>query len=539
MDDAPRKDGETTPEALTDEVLADAAPVDDYDSAAEIEPFIEISVGFDSFLWFDDAVGKMISETLQVKIIPVDAAEWESEWLAQLAATGELPDLVRVDIFEGYFRDWMENRIIRDLPKPNRFLHPRLTELFNTSDELGAVSALNGGVDWFVPVRREGGEADGGRIYYRKDWLGENTAADTVEDFAEMLLSMAAASGGAGVSGLTLAGGVTYLISLFGIDPTGWIYEDGEWIPAFYSYDMLRGLSFARSLYESGAIDKEYAMTKSNNAINKFANNTAGALIRQGDAYWMQRVFSSFSAYNGISVAETAENFIGVLPPPSVSAGSFAPEIDWESEGFIPAAYDQTRERHWPRSVETGGCVVNGGVGDEKLEKIYELLEYILSDEAAEFAYFGLRGETCGNALDGTLRLYVNPTTGLPFDVTAMYPSAKIFFLLNRYRERLAGHEVGIPSVMPPALKRMNMEADAVYSGAAISEGDGFAIRFMTTPAKLKMDEQIDYVAMFNSIVRGAEPVEVMFERLRLECEIRGIGDAIREVGDEMERLFG
>jgi putative aldouronate transport system substrate-binding protein len=311
--------------------------------------------------------------------------------------------------------------------------------------------------------------------------------------------------------GLALAGGVTYLISLFGADPYSWVLENSEWIPAYYSEKMVAGLQFARGLYESGCLDKNYTLTKANNAVEQFTGRKAGALIRHGDAYWLMRVLNEFAETNGITAPEASEWYVGMLPPPN---------------GF------------WPRSVETGGCVVSAAVDDTKLDAILKFLDFSLSGKGEELAYFGLLGETCAPDINGELRLFVNPTTALPFNIVLEYPSARALFLLAPTQDRLAEYDANIPSKMPPDIKAAFNEAERLYAEAAVDEGDGFIIRFMHTPALEQLASEINFASVFNDIVTGTEPVTEMFARFRRECEQKNIRTAIGEVNARMKALF-
>jgi ABC-type glycerol-3-phosphate transport system substrate-binding protein len=499
---------------------------------------VTVEVGLESFLSTNDAVGIMLADKFGINLVPVDISAADTEALESYADSGALPDVTRVDITAPYFQHWIDEGIIREIPQNLIDKFPKVAEIAQNSDELAAVGKINGGGNWFIPVDASGFYgADSGRIYYRRDWLAETAAETTeadseatppteapsapapsiIEDFTLMISGFAEKNSGTpNASGLTLAGGVTYLISLFGTDPESWVFENGEWVPAYYSDRMVRGLSYVRRLYDAGVISRDFDITKANTAINHMAENLTGGLIRHGDAYWMQRVMDTFAERNGITAAEAYGNHIAILPPPAVpiTVGEY--------------------ERYWPRSVVTGGCVISAAVDDAELEIILGMLEYTLSDEGQEIAYFGLRGETCAETVsesgERALQLFIDPSTAQPFDITEKYPSAQLMFLLDANRSRLAEYDEYIPSPMHPAIKAACTEAARVYGESAIDEGDGFLIRFLRTPAKDGLRNAMDYSAAFNRIVMGAEPVEEMFAAFKRDCEQKNIRAAITEV---------
>lgn len=482
---------------------------------------LDLRVGLDGFVSVSDSVGQLMERRLNIHLTPVDAGEWDEPYLETLASTGTLPDLLRVDIDTPYFIRWLENGTIRELSEARFKSHTRLKSILDGSDESRAMQKIYGNKMWFVPVSDTEKYliADSGRIYYRKDWAEAMalSAPETIADYRAMLKAFSQSN----AAGLSLAGGVTYLVSLFGVDPESWIWEDGEWIPAFYSERMTEGLAYARSLYADGSLAYAFAATKSNAAINQFASGASGSLIRQGDAYWMNRVVGSFASANGIDAAQALSENIGVLAPPSVEGG-----------GEITEA-----RRFWPRSVVTGGCVVSASVNNEKLDRILTLLEYTLSDEGRELAYFGIRGETCATGADGKLKLLVDPSTAKPFQITQSYPAAMLLFILDRGRYRLGEYDTDIPSDLQPALKTAGYEAAGLYNEYAIDEGDGFLIRFLHTPAKEAFEAAVDYNAAFNAIVTGHDPVEEMFAIFRAECEEKNIRAAIDEVNARMSEI--
>lgn len=525
---------------------------------------MNIRVGLDGLTSTDDPVARVIENRLNITLTPVDVYEGDATYLDQLAAAGRLPDVFRVEIDAPYFIRWIEEGILHDLPPSIIDQYTRLKTIADSSDELQAFRRIYGQKLWFVPVTDAEPylTADGGRLYYRKDWAASLGLAEpeTLEEYRQMLEAFVKNEVAArpGASGLTLAGGVTYLMTLFGTDPESWIMENGQWIPAYYSSRMLDGLRFARGLYEDGLLDREYNITKANGAVNKLAGGLAGSLIRYGDAYWMERVLAAFAEENGITLREAYDNYIGVMPPPAIlsdlptdTAADIQALEDGEpasgtvsdiNNGSQPesgeaSTSEPTLRRYWARSVVTGACVVPATVSEEKLSRILSLLAYTLSEEGRELAFFGIRDETCAEGADGVLKLFIDPATARPFDIVRQYPAAQLLFILDRSRSRLGENESSIPSGLPPDIKTAVYDIAARYNEAAIEEGDGFMARFIHTPAKDALEAAINPGAAFNAIVAGTEPVEEMFALFQQECDEKNIRAAIEEVTARMETM--
>ena len=517
------------------------------DGQAYTRDNMTISVGLESFYSFDDPMAVIISDRLGFNIFPADVSHHDDEWLEQLAAADALPDILGVDISSRLFNEWVLGGVVRSIPSDFTIYYPNVSDIMTNSDELAALSRIYGRGYLFIPSGK-GEAADSGRIYYRKDWV--RTPPDTAGEFLSVLedISGSVTGGRVNTVGITLSGGVTYIMSLFGTDPESWVYENDEWIPAYYSYKMIAGLSYARALYQSGALDGEYTFMRTNTVIGKFSTGIAGSMIRHGDAFWMHRIYSSFAAENGISMHEAQENHIAILPPPSVIEIDPSYELDVgeviTNEDMLEILVGITgtnnfyqRQRYWPRSVDTVGYVIPSHVQNDKLFYILSLVNFILSEEAQNLAYFGINGVTSGTSGDGARQLYINPKTQQPFDIVTEYPASRLLHLMEPSQSRLAEWDTDVPSPMPPSVKDALNNAAIIYGNAAIDEGDGFLIRFIRTPAKDEIEETIDYIAMFNSIVTSDLTVEDHFNHLRLECERLNIRAAIDEVNEIMNTI--
>ncbi len=480
------------------EALAFSARAQTYESApSEAEGITgepaALSVGMENFVSADDAVAALIYDRLGIKLIPVNILSDDYAQMARLAASGTLPDLLRVNVASPYFVSLIKDGKLQSWTPT----YPRLDEVMKGSISLAAVTKLYGKA-YFMPLSEEPA-ADPGRIYYRKDWFSELGLSEpaTTDAFGNALKAIYDSRNR---PGLTLAGGVTYLLAMFGADPYGWVYENGEWIPAYYSERMLPGLNYARILYANGWLDFEYAVTKANAAVNKFASGAAGGLIRHGDSLWMQRVLSAFAENYGMGVKEAYDGYVGVLPPLVVSGGG---------EGATAV---------WPRSLPSSGIVMP--VTSDKMANAQALLNFILSDEAVQTARYGIMSETSAISADGTLRLLIDPSTAEPFDITARYPAAQVLQLMGQ----------PLAQSLPDSVRAGMELTDAQYEAAVQAVDDGYLAHFIHTPARVRLESEINMGAAFNAIVMGGQPVEEMFAAFRALCDEKGIRGVIGEV---------
>jgi putative aldouronate transport system substrate-binding protein len=448
----------------------------------------------ENFVSADDAVAAEILNRVGIKLIPVNIRPDDYEQIARLDASGTLPDLLRMYIASPFFINLVNEGKLKAWTAE----YAALEQIMNGSEALAAVTHLYG-APWFMPITGEP-NADPGRIYYRKDWLAELGLPQpaTSKEFSAMLEAF---YNNKKRPGLTLAGGVTYLTAMFGADPYSWINENSEWIPAYYSQQMIAGLEYTRTLYENNWLDFEYSVTRANAAVNKFTSGGAGSLIRHGDTLWMRRVLSAFAENYGISVQEAFDGYIGVLPPLITSATT------------------------WPRVLPSAGIVMPSDLSDETVSAAQALLNFVLTEDARNLARFGIPGETSALSADGSTRLLIDPATAEPFDIIARYPSAQVLYLMS------APFSPPLPSKVSASLEA----TDTKYEAAVPKLDDGWLAHFIYTPSRVRFESEVNVGAAFNAIVMGDAPVAEMFASFRALCEEKGIRQMIDEVNNEIQ----
>jgi putative aldouronate transport system substrate-binding protein len=140
----------------------------------------------------------------------------------------------------------------------------------------------------------------------------------------------------------------------------GWIKEDNRWIPVYASKKTGKALSQAKELYDLGLLDKSFPYRSINQAFSLFIDEKAGAICCQ--------YFSLLKYWNSIDgIADDTKDII-VLKP-------------WPAEDG--QTYRFTSSLHWSETY------FSSNVSDEKMAKIMEIFNYLLSDEADELFYHG------------------------------------------------------------------------------------------------------------------------------------------------------
>jgi ABC-type glycerol-3-phosphate transport system substrate-binding protein len=495
----------------------------------------EVSLGLPFYMAGDGEVIQYIENLLNISILVVNIDDEEILLLYETA--GLLPDAVQMDIRSATFHRWVEKGVIRHIPEAMLEYFPAVYSAASRRPEWSALNSIYG-KSMYIPVLGDTNPlyiADGGRIFYRADWAEELGIKEpvTTNEFYDMLVAMKSAYN---TTPLALSGGASYVISLFGTDPESWVYEGDQWLPAFYSDRMLDGLNYARRLYTAGLIDVDFPITRANMAVDKFAEQNAGALIRYGDAYWMARVFEAFAEANALEEEVFVYYAIDDEDAPEGNEEDDAYDKEWargefwddddtddEPEGppgelvvlrypldiedivytnigvMTPPRAPNAQRGYWPLHIETDGFVFNSKTDYIKMNAILDLMQFTISEEGRVWA--------------------------------RRYPDISILSILDK------AHRSEIDTFLTPSAGDMCFQAAVAYNEYAINEGEGFAARFIQTPAKTAFYDDMNYTVAFNMIIVGDEPVEAMFREFKDVCDEFGIREVIREVTAKMTEI--
>lgn len=479
---------------------------------------IEVSIALWGLQDFGkDDLGKAIEEKIDIKINEVNLS-WDNwgERITLMAATDELPDCVPTYtmVDANRFYNWIDQDVTRTIPESLLKDLPLTKKVFEDSLALQAIKKIRG--EYFYIPRPESATnihvAQQDVIYYRKDWaknIGIEKEPETMEEYYQLLKAFAEKdpnkTGKRDTVGLTLAGGsdsaVTGFFAPYGINPLYWVEEEGQFIPGYMSRKNIEALKFIRKLLMEGILDPEFAKNGYKEAIGKFAKNTAGALMRQGDTGWLKSVMSEY--YGEANPDKDPFEVIGIMGPLKKDASS------------DPA---------WPAFISTSGTEISSKVSDEKLRRILELNEYLLSSEGKDLMRWGFEG--IDYKKDG--ETYIS-LLGENESLGTKYPSIslKSFSDWDFDYNALSPGNPGIPD----EYKKLGDEVRAKYNPWARKER--LDVTYLSTPAKDTLP--ISWIENYIGIVLMPATIEDGFELFLKDCMNKGADKAINEVNEAMK----
>jgi ABC-type glycerol-3-phosphate transport system substrate-binding protein len=267
---------------------------------------IEMSIAMWDITEFgNDDIGKKIMNDLKVKINIVQLS-WDNdlEQIKLFGASGNMPDFFTSYTTEydiARFYGWLDQGLTRTIPEELVNKYPTVKSVFENSVAGQAVKAIQGSYA-FIPRPesiKDYYKADQQMIYYRKDWManvGITKAPETTDEFYTMLKAFTYndpnKNGKADTYGLTSAKVSQALMTAWGTYPGSWIEQDGKFVPAYLTTNMIEPLKYLRKLYQEKIYDPEFSKNGYKQAIQKFTTNSFGALIRNGDLDWINKTIT-------------------------------------------------------------------------------------------------------------------------------------------------------------------------------------------------------------------------------------------------------
>lgn len=332
---------------------------------------LEISIG----MWdaqrdlVGDDLQKLVEEKFNIKLVPVPVTymNWMDEF-QKMAATRELPDIISHDIVGTVtYKTWIEQELVQKIPNdltkyPNLESYMKQDYQSYFRDEQGDIYCIPR-----ITYQKEEMWALDRCVIIRTDWLDKLglEMPQSFEEFENVLkLFVTEDPDGNGLDdtcGLSIANVNLFETIYLSIFPElanvekGWIKEDGKWMPVYCSKKTGEALSYAKRLYDLGLLDSEFAYQSSTDGRAKFAEGKSGAVATQ----WMDMAILWDEFNPNREITQVAK----VMRP-------------WPAEDGN--RYRFTSSLHWSESY------INRDISNEKLEKILQLYDYLLSDEFGE-----------------------------------------------------------------------------------------------------------------------------------------------------------
>ena len=231
----------------------------------------------------------------------------------------------------------------------------------------------------------------------------------------------------------------------------GWLYEDGQWMPAYHAKSTGEALTKMQELYQKGLLAEDFGYISSAMAKEAFASGRVGAICMQ--------YFAMLNYLNSLGRLDEAADMVGIMPPWPAPDGN---------------RYRFTTSLHWSE------IYFGAGVNNEKMKRILEILEWILSDDFESIWQYGLK--------DVDWRL-VNgvpvPMEGKFISPLVKYPSMSVFSYLVEWKQ---DNQYETTDANRMAYRQENLEyAQEMlqwYEQNTKRVNYNYDIVFMSTPAK-------------------------------------------------------
>ena len=458
-----------------------------------------------------DAVLEKIESDLGFKIIPQNLTWDDYTQKVQLwASSDSLPDVFIGDIrTTGTYSQWADQGVIHAIPE-DLSAYPTLEAYLQGQ---AAQDAKINGVLYCLPRQTYPSQswttADR-MIVYRWDLAqkaGITKEPETWDEYRAMMEAIIAADpDGTGIAGMT-ATDKGLLVGMFmpyasGIDVMvadglgfKWVDDNGTYKPAYFVKDTKAAFQLVRDLYTSGVIERDIALTNNQSANDKFLQGKSAAILVAG---------GFGSTYNNIG--RYWEEIHGTDYLDDVRAFCAMPNVDGE------LAYPVWGYA-WSESY------ISSKVSDEKLDKILQLWDYLLTDEGSFLTTYGPEGELY-DMVDGKVVMKDDSVV-----VSDVYPSTGALGILARWNP--STYDDRYVPTCPVAYNEVTLALVEKVADVPIPEYNQDCTNVLMT---LDTDFSIKMNDDFMVVMTGDAPVDEMWDELVADYEFDGLNEVIEEV---------
>lgn len=462
-----------------------------------------------------DKVIQTIEEKFNVEFVPMNVTWDDYVQKVQLwAASDSLPDIFSIDaIGTAYYHDWIEQGVVKALPE-DLSAYKNL-DTYLQVDDIEALK-LDGGL-YCIPRKTYPSttwNAIDRTVVYRWDLAqkaGVTKEPETWEAFQDMITKIIQADPeGKQISGLTatstnLLDGFlfTYSLPLAMSDGSGsdykWVEKDGKYIPAYFAGDAVATFQLARDLYQKGVIEPDIALTRLQQAQDKFLQGQSAALLRAGGPETLYDYAGKFwdEVYPGKDVLEDVR-VLNLLP-------------GQDGNKYFPVFRTSWSETY-----------ISSKVNDEKMDRILQIFDYLISDEGSRLASFGIEGEDY-QVVDGKVERITQ-------NIGEKYPSVNALSSMVHWPKI----DETLPARTPKGYRELSIgKYEEAKAYGTLPEFD-MRYTYLSTP--LKSQFVIKPAEDLLNIMMGSEPVEKMYQDLVKQYEQKGLREMIEEVNKEAKK---
>ena len=325
--------------------------------------------------------------------------------LNQNIGGGDIPDIWFHEVDQPQYSKWLKDDILTDF-EPYLNDYPNIKKAFERYDTDQMRSYLGGGLYGFPLVLDDTVEEDLTNVhamYYRRDWYDSVVAKGYVAESGKTIkdpedptfdyndfydLMEAYTKGDPDNNGkddtyglvMTKDGGIYWwypIMSMFDCANMQWYYnkETKRLEPNIINEKTKRALDFMAKMYDNGLINQSYATTGTTSRIkNEFLNGSAGCLV--------------FNAQ--------FEHAVGILqymePFTKNESGTTVKAMKDVVRGMPVVTNINGEKKIWGHTNKYGYRSINKFCSENKKRKIFDIMEWMLSDEGMTMLNNGIEG---------------------------------------------------------------------------------------------------------------------------------------------------
>ena len=286
--------------------------------------------------------------------------------------------------------------------------------------------------------------------------------------------------------------------------PNSWVKEDGKWIPAFTSEKTYTGIQQLRTLYTEGILDKDFAIQKDADGVNKFLSGQSFALFGMEGA-------------DANTVNKFKQANPGVEPADALGYLDIWPAADGKRYYFFSTPY--WSETYFPSSLS-----------DEKFDRALRLMDYLVSEEFQLVRDNGV--ENVDYKVDNGKYISLLEQGE---NLGDKYPVTAALAYLGTWNNGFNRGQVVIPNDPDvAALQKVQVETNKRRVAEFMPSPVNFDIYLMSTPAKNKLGGLNSSIMddLVKVILSKGDPVAQWKEAVK-GYDAKGLQDAIKEVNEE------
>lgn len=503
-------------------------------NGGNLEEHFEISIGFWEVQYGflnpeQDALLQKMQNEFNITIKPVHVS-WSNyqERYRILAVSGQLPDISANTIVNTKtYDDWIQQGIIRSVPDEFINKYSNVKRIM----ELPDVKNLRVNGNFYMIPRASFLDRDlfasAAALLVRKDWM-ENLGIRDPQNFDEFVAMLKAFSeNDPDQNGLNDTEGLsTNNKQSFGkwviltIHPQfntySWVREGDRFVPSCAAKDFLDVILKLKRLYKEGALDKDFALQRTDSGTEKFARGIVGALEYQSSPGALQQIANLWNEYNPGKKFSEHVKLLRVFPA---------------EDGNL---YHNTGLHFWSESY------FSSKVDDGKMDRILMLYDYLLSDEGQKMIKLGIEKKDYIEEGDKiTVLRPKDENTGRWVELIKLYPSLSMFASLASWGsatiEEFRNNEINRLSYDEDILKmaQEEIEWNLKYTKPVPRV---YEIMLLNTPAKSRFSTVSIVDDVIKVILDDGDPIELWNDVLK-RYEKLGMNEAIEEVNADAAEM--